>query len=172
MKARIALLALALLASPAWALSQCKSEVPSDFKSVGKTRLSVLFWDVYDATLYSKSGDFNWPLGQQQVALQLDYLRDIDAADLVDKTAEEWQRMGFSDQRQSQWLQTLRDIWPDIKENDCLLLLQTETGASQFYQGTTLLGTIDSETFTEQFLAIWLSPQTDYPDERKELIGE
>lgn len=159
--------------SPSLALaSQCDVAVPDEQTKVGETRLSVLFWDVYDARLFTTNGDFDWQQRKQQrKTLVLDYLRDIKAADLVDKTAEEWQRLGFDHQDQQQWLDTLNQIWPNIKEGDCLALVENEDGHADFYQGDKLLGTIENSTFTEQFLAIWLSPESRYEDERDELTG-
>ncbi|TDP40821.1 chalcone isomerase-like protein [Idiomarina aquatica] len=166
-------IALALAFTPSLAFaSDCDSAVPKDQNRVGETRLSVLFWDVYDARLFTNSGDFDWQQRKQQrKTLVLDYLRDIKVADLVDKTAEEWQRLGFAHQDQQQWLDTLNQIWPNIKEGDCLALVENEDGHADFYQGDKLLGTIENSTFTEQFLAIWLSPESRYEDERDELTG-
>ena len=165
--------ALTLSITPSLALaSDCHAAVPDDQKSVGETRLSVLFWDVYDARLFTPSGKFDWQQRKQhRKTLVLDYLRDIKAADLVDKTAEEWERLDFDHEDQQQWLATLNEIWPDIKEGDCLALVENEAGYADFYQGDKLLGTIENATFTEQFLAIWLSPESRYEDERDELTG-
>lgn len=166
-------MALTLVLAPTLAFaSDCDSAVPNDQNRVGQTRLSVLFWDVYDARLFTPDGKFDWEQRKQQrKTLVLDYLRDIKAADLVDKTAEEWERLDFDHQDQQQWLDTLNDIWPDIKEGDCLALVENEDGHADFYQGDKLLGTIENSTFTEQFLAIWLSPESRYEDERDELTG-
>ena len=152
--------------------SQCDTSLPAEQQKVGQTRLSVLFWDVYDARLFTPSGSFDWEQRKQQrKTLILDYLRDIKATDLVDKTAEEWERLGLSHEDQQQWLDTLNQMWPNIKEGDCLALVETEQGYANFYQGDKLLGTIENETFTEHFLAIWLSPESRYEDERDELTG-
>ena len=71
-----------------------------------------------------------------------------------------------------QWLEQLQAMWPDINEGDCLALVETKEGYAEFYQGEKLLGTIKDKTFTEYFLAIWLSPESRFDDEREELVGE
>ena len=160
-------LLVSALSTPAFAAS-CKASVPGDFSKVGETRLSVLFWDVYDATLYSPSGEYE---KNERQALKLNYLRDIDADDLIETTEEEWQKLELDSSEHDEWLTKLKDIWPDIKEGDCLLLLETKDGYAEFYQGEELLGTVESQEFTDQFLAIWLSPESRFKEERNELVG-
>ncbi|MGM0481671.1 MAG: chalcone isomerase family protein [Pseudomonadota bacterium] len=170
-----ALLTLALLLLPISVNAQassCDESLPEQFQKVGETRLSVWFWDVYDARLYTESGSFDWQQRKQlEKALLLDYLRDIKAADLIETTGEEWDKLGFSHPQQQQWLTQLADIWPDITEGDCLLLRETAEGFAEFYQDDKKLGVIKHKTFTEQFLAIWLSPESRFESERQELVG-
>lgn len=149
--------------------AECTASVPDDFSKVGQTRLSVYFWDVYDATLYSPSGKYKQ---DERQALLLEYLRDIKAKDLIETTEEEWQKLELNSDKHEQWLEKLDAIWPDIKEGDCLLLVEKKDGAAEFYQGDKLLGEIEDKDFTEQFLAIWLSENSRFESERNELIGE
>lgn len=160
-------LLVSALSTPAFAAS-CEASVPGDFSKVGETRLSVLFWDVYDATLYSPSGEYE---KSEQQALNLNYLRDIDADDLIETTEEEWQKLKLDSSEHEGWLAKLKDIWPNIKKGDCLLLVESDNGYAEFYQGEELLGTVESQEFTDQFLAIWLSPESRFEDERNELVG-
>lgn len=148
--------------------ADCGSAVPDTFKKVGDTRLTVYFWDVYDATLFSPSGSYGAP---QRYALLLSYLRDISADDLIETTKEEWDDLNLDASQHDSWLAQLKDIWPDIEEGDCLLLLETDEGFAEFYQGESLLGTIKDKKFTQQFLAIWLSENSRFQEERNELIG-
>ncbi|WP_404399292.1 chalcone isomerase family protein [Idiomarina seosinensis] len=173
MKTLVIWLFLLIPFSAAVHASSCEQSLPEQFKRVGETRLSVWFWDVYDATLYTEKGSFSWQDRKQlNKALLLDYLRDIKAADLVETTAEEWDKLGFSHPERSNWLEQLSAIWPDIKEGDCLLLRESDDGYAEFYQDDKKLGVVEHETFTEQFLAIWLSPDSRFKDERQELTGE
>tara|TARA_B000000460_G_scaffold87988_1_gene61303 strand:+ start:29 stop:571 length:543 start_codon:yes stop_codon:yes gene_type:complete len=157
----------------AQSIDECKKPLADEYKEVGQTRLRVLFWDVYDAFLYTTDGDFDWSQRKQQrKALLLRYLRDIEAKELVETTSEEWEKLGFNSQEQSQWLDKLSEMWPDIKEDDCILLKETNEGYAAFYQGDKSLGVINSSQFTEQFLAIWLSPESRFEEERDELVGK
>lgn len=179
MKAKSLAIASALVLSGlaatanAQSLDECKKPLADGYQEVGQTRLSVLFWDVYDAYLYTPDGQFDWSeRKQQRKALLLRYLRDIEAKELVETTSEEWEKLGFNSKEQSQWLDQLTSMWPDIKEDDCLLLKETEKGYAAFYQGDKSLGVIESSQFTEQFLAIWLSPESRFEEERDELVGK
>ncbi|MDV6315021.1 chalcone isomerase family protein [Idiomarina sp. HP20-50] len=166
---RFILAVLVALFSVSSLAAQCTRSVPENFSKVGETRLSVYFWDVYDAVLYSPSGSYK---KEERQALLLEYLRDIKAKDLIETTEEEWQKLELESGSHDEWLNQLGSIWPDIKEGDCLLLVEEESGSAAFYQGEKLLGTIDDKEFTNQFLAIWLSKNSRFESERKELIGE
>ncbi len=58
-----------------------------DLKKVGEAKLKVLFWDVYNSSLYSKTGEYQ--VEQFPQALNINYLRGIDAEDLIEKTQDE-----------------------------------------------------------------------------------
>lgn len=149
--------------------SQCSVDAFDSLQKVGETRLSVWFWDVYDAELRTDTGAFE---NAQQRALQLSYLRDIQAKDLVDTTAEEWQRLGITvSTEHEQWLQELRKMWPNVSEGDCITLLETEQGHAKFYDPKGELGEIASAQFTDDFLAIWLDENSRFKKERNQLIG-
>lgn len=149
--------------------SQCVVDEFENLQKVGETRLSVWFWDVYDAELRTDTGALD---SAEQRALQLSYLRDIKAKDLVDTTADEWERLGItiSDEHQL-WLSELREMWPNVKEGDCITLLETEQGHAKFFGPSGELGEISSAQFTDDFLAIWLDENSRFKDARNELIG-
>lgn len=158
------------LFSAAAQANQCEPDAIAELELVGETRLSVMFWDVYDARLYTDTGEYE---GAGQRALRLDYLRDIEAADLVETTEEEWEKLDYEIDEQAQtWLADLDEMWPDVKEGDCLTLVETEDGFARFYNADGELGVIESKQFTQQFLDIWLSAESRFDDERNELIGE
>lgn len=159
-----------MIATAASFASQCSAvDSFNELKPVGKTRLQVWFWDVYDAELRTETGAF---ADAQQRALQLSYLRDIKAKDLVDTTAEEWERLNIAitDEHQ-QWLNRLMQMWPNVNEGDCITLVETSDGHAQFFGPEGELGVIESAQFTDDFLAIWLDKNSRFKSERNELIG-
>lgn len=141
-----------------------------DMQKVGEAKLEFLFWDVYLSALYSPSGVFNEE--EYPLALNIQYLRDIDAQDLVDKTAEEWQKLGFSDEQISPWLEQIKAIWPDIVKGDELLLVVEADKRSRFYHNQELIGDMQDTAFGPSFLAIWLDENCSFPKLRKKLIGQ
>ena len=136
---------------------------------VGEARLTFLFWSVYDSRLYSADGQYRE--GQRPLRLEIQYLLDVDADDLVARTVEEWQHQQLQHPRQEQWAQRLASIWPDIKEGDVLAIELDSEGVSTFYRNGHVLGVLDDPAFGPQFLAIWLSPDTSRPELRVALMG-
>ena len=136
---------------------------------VGKARLEVLFWSIYDSRLYTADGRYRD--GQRPLRLELEYLRDIEAADLVEQTRNEWQHLQLPVQEKELWLEELARLWPDVREDDVLALEMRESGRSTFLLNGKPLGSIDDPQFGPSFLAIWLSPDTSRPELRRSLIG-
>lgn len=148
----------------------CIAEPLAGLKQVGEARLKVLFWNIYDSRLYSANGEYQQDSYPQ--ALQLDYLRDIDAEDLLKHTRDEWQKLAVPKESAERWLTQLKDIFPDIKEADQIILRVSEQGHSQFYFNSQSIGLITEPEFGSSFLRIWLDENSSYPNVRKQLIGQ
>ena len=146
-----------------------RAEVDS-LQLVGEARLQVLFWSIYDSRLYTADGTYE--AGERPVRLEIQYLRDIDADDLVARTAQEWEQQGIRHERQAQWLEAMSGLWPDIRENDTLALELDETNRSVFIHNGQRLGAVEDPDFGQHFLDIWLSPGTSRPELRLALIGQ
>lgn len=159
------LLPLSLSASPIDAL-----------KPVGSAKLSVVFWDIYQSTLYSDDGTFTsddlTQESQSPLALNIQYLRDIEADELVEATADEWNKLGLGEAIYQPWLTQLTAIWPDIQENDELLFVLNHTDGGVFYFNQEEIGRIDDRSFGVNFLRIWLDKKASYPKLRNKLIGQ
>jgi len=140
----------------------------TQFNKVGEARMEYLFWDVYDATLYTPTGSYT--ANQAPVKFTLTYLRDFDAKDIVKATNEQWQHLG-KPQLTARYADKLLAIWPDIKKGESLTLLTDEQGHSTFFHNDNQIGRIEDDTFAEDFLAIWLSENTSEPSIRNQLLG-
>ena len=139
-------------------------------KQIGQGTMSWLFFDVYQAVLYSQTGTYvkqDYPQ-----ALKIVYKRDIKSDDLVTATAREWQKLAIINEDYQGWLTQLLALWPDIKTGDELIFLVDVDGIGYFYHNNQLLGGIESDNFANAFLSIWLSNNTSEPGLRKQLIGE
>lgn len=142
---------------------------PQQMQIVGQATLSVLFWDIYHATLYSTNGRYQ--LGSYPVALNIQYLRNIKAQDLIKRTAEEWDKLGYPSEQYLPWLQQLKQIWPDILKGDELTLYLASAEHSDFYFNGERIGSLQAQNFGTQFLAIWLDEKCSFPKLRKQLLG-
>lgn len=142
----------------------------NDLQKVGKAKLEVFFFDVYYSTLYSANGEYsedNYPM-----VLDIEYLRNIKAKDLVDTTQQEWQKLGFNESQIAGWIPLIESTWPDIKKSDKLLFRVEQDGSSEFFFNGNSIKKIDDTEFGKSFLAIWLSENCSYPNVRKKLIGK
>ena len=138
-------------------------------KKVGEAKLKVLFWDVYHSTLYNQTGEY---LEEQfPQALKIDYLRDIDAKDLIERTQDEWNKLGIEKVTYEQWVPLLTDIFPNIKKGDTLLLSVNKSLKSEFFFNGQPVGKILDPNFGKSFLRIWLDVNCSYKKVRKQLIG-
>lgn len=141
----------------------------SDLKKVGEAKLKVLFWNVYNSSLYTTSGQYRPDSFPQ--ALRIEYLRDIEAEDLLESTQEEWEKLGLSPETFTPWLAQLADIFPNISEDDILLLTVEGGQKSTFFYNGKIIGEVTDPGFGESFLRIWLDENSSYPKLRNKLIG-
>ncbi|KFZ37029.1 hypothetical protein HR45_13385 [Shewanella mangrovi] len=142
--------------------------------SVGNASLSWLWFDIYHSTLRTPDGVYLSEAAP--LALQIQYLRNISAQELLDATREQWQKLGYSKAQIEVWLLELSAIFPSVEEGDQLVYVSAgEHGRFYFQpQGQAhfhSLGHISESTLNRAFIAIWLSPQTAYPKLRRQLIG-
>ena len=158
---RLFCIALGLMLWPA-------SHASSPHIKVGEATLSVLFWDIYTATLLTTTGTYDDTTAHFH--LNLKYLRNIKKDKLIEATEEQWQRLGIAPKQYQNWLETLSSLWPDINKNDSLTL-KVNPEYSEFSYNNNVLGTIDDSDFGPLFAAIWLSENSQYPELRNQLIG-
>lgn len=158
-----------LWCTPLFAFSNSANVDPSAWLEVGKARLSVLFFDVYDSILKTPSGQYDGY--REPVALEIHYLRDIKASALVKQTVKEWESLGVSPEVYTPFLQPLESLLPDVKKDDSLTFIVLPDGSNTFYYNGRELGGLDHPQFGQLFLNIWLSPETSRPELRAQLLG-
>lgn len=167
-----ACIALPVQASPqclSAANSQSEAQVAEGLKPVGETRLRVLFMRIYDAALFTDSGDLD---SAERLALAIEYARNFSAQQLVNQTRDEWERMDLVTSDSESWLTELSVMWPDVNSGDCIVAIRTEEGSTKFFSRDRELGVIEAPGFAERFFAIWLSEQARFRRSRDELVGE
>ncbi len=160
---------LFLLGSNAASASNIALEKVANAAVVGQGRLSMAFWDVYDATLYAPNG--RWQ-PEQPFALSIHYFREIDGDDVADRCAQEMRKQGFKDEiKLAAWHTQMQNIFPDVKNGDILTAVFNAKQETKFYAGSQLLGTIKGQEFAKWFSGIWLSERTSEPELRRQLLG-
>ncbi len=144
---------------------------------VGQAQLSWLFFDVYQSELLSPKGKYlvTQDVTPHPVALRIKYQRDISQKQLLDATAEQWQKMGYPRIKNTTWIEVLSGIFPSIEDGDELVYVTDGTAGTFYYNRGTkkmlVVGNINDEELNDAFLAIWLSPKSEYPKLRAQLIG-
>ena len=168
---------VAISVSPADRMAQATDDAPQqeapplsidDWPIVGKARLKVLFWNIYDSALYTPSGTWQ---GQGPYQLSLHYLRDIPVNQLIEQTDKAWQEQGRNHPLQAEWLVQLTDIWPDVTQGDNLVFSVAASGHSGFWFNGEFIGGIRDEAFGPLFGGIWLDADSPQPDLRAKLIA-
>ncbi len=141
---------------------------PAHYELVGEARLSVLWFDVYDASLLSNSGRYN--PSSEPLLLKLSYLRDISRERLIKETQKQL-RDQLPEARLASALEGLRAIWPDIEKGDRLAFWLAPNGAGGFYHNGRFLGEMADEQFNRAFIGIWLAEDSQYPKLAQALRG-
>ena len=137
---------------------------------VGSATLKWSFWTIYESTLYDPDGVFSGI--NHGLALNIEYRRSISRRQLIDATREQWKAMSlYQDDLSDAWLDALSGFWPDVRRGDAITLLVTDGLVSEFYLNGEAIGRISEPGFTENFLAIWLSDESRFPELRDRLIG-
>ena len=170
-----------LLASAALSVAKADSNIIPDllsedfkqstYKEVGRAKFSVLFWDIYNSTLYTKSGDYLHENFPESLLFKIEYLKDISADDLLKRTIEQWQYLQIPKSQYSPFIPKLKAIWPNISAGDSLVML-VENNKSVFYFNDRKIGVIQEPEFSRLFLDIWLSPETSQTQLRAQLLGK
>ncbi|MBF7071976.1 chalcone isomerase family protein [Glaciecola sp. MH2013] len=138
-------------------------------ETVGKARLKVMFWKIYDAQLMATKGE--WQEGAP-FALSLTYLRDFDGEEIASRSVDEMRDLGYDDEVDlAKWFEQMRAVFPDVKEGDNITGVLDENRHTHFYYRGQKVGSIDDVTFGQSFFDIWLSDKTSEPKMRKQLLG-
>jgi len=137
---------------------------------VGKARLRIIFWDIYDASLFAPKGRFQQ---EKPFALALTYLRDFDGKDIASRSVDEMRKLGMKDEMKlASWYQEIQDIFPNVKEGETITGVVDDQQISHFFLNDQLLGHVHDKEFSKWFFNIWLSEDTSEPKMRKQLLGQ
>ncbi len=179
MKRIVVITVFLMLTGSVFASESSRHNVESwkSWSSVGQAQLTMFFFDIYESQLLTPNGGYvvEQDITPHPLALSITYQRDISQKQLLDATVEQWQKLGYKQSEMLEWAARLENIFPDIEEGNSLTYVTDGYRGSFFYSkpmvNDRLIGSIEEEAFNDAFLAIWLSPNTEYPGLRERLIG-
>jgi hypothetical protein len=147
--------------------------IPTPLKLVGEGHMTWFGFTIYNASLWTATGQYNQFQNDLPIALHITYDKNIRGEKLAETTVEEWERLEFFDQQsRQQWGNQLAKIWPDVKPGDSITTLVTKERNTIFYANDIRIGHIQDENFSYALIAIWLHPNTTAPTLRANLIGK
>ena len=173
-------LLLAALSRPTWAQTTVSAEdvrqeldaALPQHRLVGKGRLTVWGFQVYDARLWALPGFKPDNLSAHPFALELAYLRNFSSKDTAERSISEMRRSAvISDSQANTWLAELQRVIPDIKKGDRVMGIHRQDVGAQFLVNGKASGEIRDAEFARLFFGIWLSPKTSEPKLRAALLA-
>ena len=140
----------------------------SNYKLVGEVNYSHLFWDLYDAKLFSETGDFE----ENKFALVLKYNTKISRKSVVKETINQLKKQKEYTEEELDELKTLlKNTFKDIKVDDTFIGVKENNTAYFYFQHKKVLETKDLE-FINLFFNIWLREDSQNPAFTKKLLGQ
>lgn len=145
------------------------SAATAQWKVVGEGELHVMFWHAYDSKLFTHGEPYD---PAKPFALENTYRMDFSQSELMDRTFTEMRRHGkFTPEDQERWSKQLKQLWPDIKENDTIRAEVLPKEQVKFAVNGKPTGAINDALFAELFPQIWLGEKTSEPALRKKLLS-
>jgi hypothetical protein len=138
-------------------------------QEVGSGRLTYIFWNVYDATLYAPGAQWS---SKKPYALSISYLRNLSGDQIAKTSAEAIRDLGFSDEKKlNDWYSQMLIIFPDVDEKTTLIGIRKDNGQTIFYNNGKIAGVMSDPAFADWFFGIWLNEKTQKPYLRRKLLG-
>ncbi len=150
---------------------EVSSELPGA-RLLGSGRLTYFLFHVYDARLWAGSEFEVRRFDQVPLALELEYARGFDNADIAERSIEEMRRSGpIAPEKVTRWMAAMKQAFPDVASGDRITGVQVPGVAARFFVNGRLTGEIRDGEFTRLFFGIWLSPRTSEPKLRQALLA-
>lgn len=165
------LAALLLAATPAAAADKPPelSGAPEAVERVGATTFRVLFWRIFDASLWSGDGAFDW---DAPFALSLTYGRDFTADALKRKTVEEMARLsGATEASLGPFGESFERCIDDIAEGDRITAISLAEDKARLFLNGRERCVLERAGLRRDFFGIWLSAESQFPEATARLVG-
>ncbi len=160
---------------PTAGASDTRAEVTSALpqsRLIGKTRLSVWGFQVYDARLWALADFKADKIAAQPFVLELTYLRSFDNQNIAARSIAEMRRSApVSEPQAKAWTEQMMRVIPDVKAGDRITGIHRPGVGARFLVNGKTSGEIADVEFATLFFGIWLSPKTSAPKMRLELLA-
>jgi hypothetical protein len=176
MQRRALLLLPLLLAAPALrAQTAAPAELAADLPGArlqGSGLLRFFGLKVYEVRLWLGSQPLADDWAATPLALELQYDRTLYGAQIAERSLKEMRRQGdIGAADADRWLGAMKQVFPDVKENDRITGLNLPGVGARFFVNGALKGDIRDPQFARLFFGIWLSEKTSEPALRNALLG-
>ena len=139
---------------------------------MGKTRLTVWGFQVYDASFWAAPGFQPDSYARHGFALELAYLRDFASKDIAERSLSEMRRSSDISESQGKiWASELQRLIPDVKKGDRVMGINRPGTSALLLVNSKMAGEIQDADFARLFFGIWLSPKTSEPKMRSALLA-
>jgi hypothetical protein len=132
----------------------------------GETKLTKFLWDIYDISLWTDADVWSH---DEPYAITIHYLRSFTTDQLVDKTIEEMKRLGAPFNPEN-YRKKLEELFPNVNEGDRITAFFKPGSKVTFFFNGSARGNVTNANFAKYFSDIWLSPETEEPEAREELL--
>lgn len=113
---------------------------------------------VYQARLWAGAGFEPQRYERLPFVLALDYQCQLASVALAERALAEMRRIGsFSSEQASQWLQRMRQAFPDVRCGDRLSAQHDGLGEVRFAHNGLLTGQWQDQAFARLFFGVWFS---------------
>jgi hypothetical protein len=139
---------------------------------IGQARLTVWGFDIYDARLWAPAPFSAAGFAASALALELNYLRNFQAADIAERSLKEMRRsQPVSDVQAAQWKAELLRVIPDVRQGDRITGVHRPGVGAAFWVNGRASGEVLDADFARRFFGIWLSPGTSETRMRDALLA-
>ncbi len=161
------------------ATTSAVSDTPAELRGLlpphtllGKARLTVWGFEVYDASLWVTPGFKADMLTALPFALELAYLRDFTNSDIAKRSIAEMRRSATISEAQAEaWTAAMIRVIPNVKKGDRIMGIYRPGAGAAFLVNGKSTGEIMDAEFARLFFGIWLSPTTSEPKIRNALLA-
>ena len=152
------------------AMSCLNAPLPAtEVKPVGSVAYKKAFFHLYDISLCSDTGAFDW---DSPFAITLDYKRDFSSKLIVKATMVEMSRLSGRKKQEFEPLRpTVDKCFPDVEKGDQITGVSTGSDTAKFYYNGKLSCEVEWTGFNEDFFGIWLADESRAPRKSKVLRG-